>query len=472
MCRLPARRALPLALVAALLGACAARQEPPRPPDLAANPAAWAAQRSDDAALREALAAVGVDTRVWPLPAWDAEALTALALQRHPELAVARAELRAAEAAAAQARAHGGRGAEFGLEHHSEDGRSSAPWSLGVAVDALLGGAPRRAAQAEQADALARESLEQAALAVWSLRQRVHAAQRGLALAERRRAAAEALHATRAEQRTAQEARLAAGAADASEAAQARQLEAEAARDSAALAGAARAARARLAEAVGLPLATLQALPLALDAALADPPALAPLELQRAALLNRLDLRAALARHDAAEAALRVELARQWPEITLKPGVAWDQGDRVWSLGLGLVLPPGGRNRAAIDAALAQRAAQAHRVEALQREALGRLDSARAALGAAETQRAAAAALHDEAARLAARTERRYAAGDADRSERLAARAALQAVEQQRLEALAERAAAVGALEDALQQPLAGPRPDPRLGAAPGTDLP
>jgi len=51
-------------------------------------------------------------------------------------------------------------------------------------------------------------------------------------------------------------------------------------------------------------------------------------------------------------------------------------------------------------------------------------------------------------------------------------RAALQAVEQQRLEALAERAAAVGALEDALQQPLAGPRPDPRLGAAPGTDLP
>jgi outer membrane protein TolC len=452
----PVRPALLSLLVLALLVGCAARQEAPRAPALAEAAAAWAAPRGDDEAL----------------PAWDAEALSALALQRHPALAVARAELRAAEAVALVARERAGLGAELTAEHHSEDGRSSSPWSLGIAVDVLLGGGPRRAALGEQADALAREAVEQAALAAWSVRQRVHSASRELALAERRRAAAEALRATRAEQLAAQQSRLAAGAADARDLALARQAEAEAAQAEAESRLAARAARARLAEATGLPLAALAALPLALDASLAEPPALAPIDLQRAALQNRLDLRAALARHDAAEAALRVELARQWPELTLKPGVAWDQGDRVWSLGLGLVLPPGGANRAAIDAALAQRELQARRVEALQAAALARLDAARDALAAADGLRAAADAVHMQAAAALQRTERRLAAGDADRLERLAARAALQQAERGRVDALAERAAAVGALEDALQQPLGAARPDPRPSAAPHRTTP
>ena len=468
----PLRPALLSHLALVLLAGCAARQEPPRAPALAEAAAAWAAPRSDDEALRAALTARGIDTHRWPLPAWDAEALSALALQRHPELAVARAELRAAEAAALVARQRAGLGAELTAEHHSEDGRSASPWSLGIAIDVLLGGGPRRAAIGEQADALAREAVEQAAQTAWTVRQRVHAASRELVLAERRRANAEALRATRAEQHAAQQGRLTAGAADARDTAPARQAEADAAQAEAEARVAERAARARLAEATGLPLAALAALPLVLDTALAEPPPLQALDLQRAALLNRLDLRAALARHDTAEAALRVELARQWPELTLRPGVAWDQGDRVWSLGLGLVLPPGGRNRAAIDAALAQRELQARRVEALQAAALTRLDAARDALAAADSLRATADAVHAQAAAALQRTERRFAAGDADRTERLAARAALQQAERRRIDALAERATAIGALEDALQQPLSATRPDPRLGTAPHRTTP
>lgn len=454
------------------LAGCAVRQAPPLAPALAEAAAAWAAPRTDEEALRTALAARGIDTRVWPLPAWDAEALSALALQRHPELAVARAELRAAEAAALVARQRAGVGTELTAEHHSEDGRSASPWSLGIAIDVLLGGGPRRAAIGEQADALAREAVEQAAQTAWTVRQRVHAASRELVLAERRHAAAAALRATRAEQLAAQQGRLTAGAADARDTAPARQAEADAAQAEAEARVAERAARARLAEATGLPLAALAALPLVLDTALAEPPPLQALDLQRAALLNRLDLRAALARHDAAEAALRVELARQWPELTLRPGVAWDQGDRVWSLGLGVVLPPGGRNRAAIDTALAQRDLQARRVEALQAAALARLDAARDALAAADGLRAAADAAHAQAAEALQRAERRLAAGDADRTERLAARAALQEAERRRIDALAGRAAAVGLLEDALQQPLSATRPDPRPGAAPTRTTP
>lgn len=459
-------------LAVALLGACAGRPYQPAPVDPAAVQAAWLAADPVDPALREPLARAGIDTAVWPLPAWDADALAALALQRHPDLAVARAELRAAEGAAAVLRQRSSLGAGLALEHHSEDGRSSSPWSLGVAIDMLLSGAPRRAALAAQADALAREGVEQAALAVWSVRQGVHAAHRELAGAVRRRLASQALLQTRRELLVAEEARLAQGAVGGRAPALARQAEAEAAHADAEARAAERRARARLAEAVALPVGRLADLPLALEAAFADPPALAAPELQREALLNRLDLRAALARHERAEGALRVELARQWPEIVLKPGVAWDQGDRVWSLGVGLALPPGGRNRAGIDAALAQRALEAHRIAALQTAALARLDAAREALAATEGVRAAADAALEQAERLLQRTERRFAAGDADRIDRLSARAAVQEAERRRVDALAARAGAVAALEEALQQPLAAARSDARLFAAPAGPTP
>ena len=57
------------------------------------------------------------------------------------------------------------------------------------------------------------------------------------------------------------------------------------------------------------------------------------------ALLNRLDIREALARYQAAEARLRLEVARQYPDITLSPGFLWDQGDLVWSVGAAILAP-------------------------------------------------------------------------------------------------------------------------------------
>ncbi len=53
--------------------------------------------------------------------------------------------------------------------------------------------------------------------------------------------------------------------------------------------------------------------------------------IQQAALLNRVDIRAALAHYDAAEAKLRLEIAKQYPDFTLSPGYSFDQDDRIWS---------------------------------------------------------------------------------------------------------------------------------------------
>jgi outer membrane protein, heavy metal efflux system len=182
-------------------------------------------------------------------------------------------------------------------------------------------------------------------------------------------------------------------------------------------------------------------------------------DLQSLALQNRLDVRTAVARYAAADAALRLELARQWPDLVLRPGFLWDQGDRVWSLGLGLTWPPGGRNQAAIAAAQARRDTEAARFAAVQAAALASLEAAREGVDAALAQREAAQTRWAEAQEAARRAERRLAAGHADRPEVLAAALSGAETRGQWIDAQSAAWAAFGALEDATQIPLGGTPP-------------
>ena len=75
---------------------------------------------------------------------------------------------------------------------------------------------------------------------------------------------------------------------------------------------------------------------------------------QHSALLNRLDVRAKLFDYAAADAAVKLEIARQYPSVTLSPGYLWDQGDNIWSL-VATVLVPAAGNKPAIQAAQARR---------------------------------------------------------------------------------------------------------------------
>jgi len=453
-----------LATLAAILvlGGCAHQTYEPQPIDTAAGQLQWLATRTDDAALRDALAAQGVDVSVWPLPDWTLPALTGLALQRSPSLAVARAELRNAEAAQALARQRAGLGIETTVEHHSAPGYSSSPWTVGIVLDSVLTGSARRAAQADEADALQSEALELAAQAAWQIRQRVRGSYRELHAAIERREQANTALQTRQALRAAQQSRLERGATDAREALQARQAEAEAALQLAQARDAELRARIGLASAVSVPGDTLASLPMRFRDLDAEPGSLSGADLQRLALLNRLDLRAALARHAAADAALRVELARQWPEIVLKPGYSWDQGDNRWSLGVALNLPPGGDNRVPIDQARARRDMEAARVTELQQAALARLELARQGAQAALSQLEVAETALRDAQEQDARTQRRFDAGDADRVERLTARLLEQDAGRRLADARAARWTALGELEDALQSPLDAPAPPAR----------
>jgi outer membrane protein TolC len=339
---------------------------------------------------------------------------------------------------------------------------------VGVVLDSLLTGSARRAAQSDEAGALQIEAVELAAQAAWQVRQRVRGAYRELYAAIERREQAAAVLQTRQALRAAQQSRLERGAADARELLQARQAEAEAALQFAQARDTELRARLALASAVGVPGDTLAGLPMRFDDLAAEPARLSPADLQRLALLHRLDLRAALARHAAADAALRVELARQWPEIVLKPGYAWDQGDNRWSLGVALNLPPGGDNRASIEQARARRNLEAARVAELQQAALARLEVARHGAQAALMQLEMAEAALRDAREHDARTQRRLEAGDVDRVERLTARLVEQDALRRFAEARTSRWSALGELEDALQRPLdeqAAPARQARLDA-------
>ena len=84
------------------------------------------------------------------------------------------------------------------------------------------------------------------------------------------------------------------------------------------------------------------------------------------ALHGRPDVGVALAEYATANAGVRLEVAKQYPDLTLGPGLLWDQGIPGWIVNVGLPSILSGRNRGPIAAAEARRAAQGARVEVLE----------------------------------------------------------------------------------------------------------
>ena len=179
-------------------------------------------------------------------------------------------------------------------------------------------------------------------------------------------------------------------------------------------------------------------------------------DLRSAALQNRLDIRRGLADYAVAEAALRLEIARQYPDVILRPGYIWDQGDRIWALGSILFLPLANRNEGPILEAEARRDLEADRFVALQARTIAALEARQAGYDAALAEIDTAAMVRRDALDRATRTERRFAAGDTDRLEWTRVRLESVAVERAALASRVRGLQAWATLEDAVQAPLDG----------------
>lgn len=97
-------------------------------------------------------------------------------------------------------------------------------------------------------------------------------------------------------------------------------------------------------------------------------------KLLESALLNRLDIRRSLEKYAAAEAKIKLEVAKQTPDISLTPGFAFEFGDKVWSLGFSTLLNLLNKHPTLIQEATRLREIEGAQFEALQASIIGELD--------------------------------------------------------------------------------------------------
>ncbi len=151
----------------------------------------------------------------------------------------------------------------------------------------------------------------------------------------------------------------------------------------------------RLANQLGLPLNQVEQMQIA-DRQHTDASSSISADLQTAALLNRLDLRIALERYAVAEAKLKLEIARQYPDIKISPGYAYEFGDKIWSLGLSGLMTILTKNKLAIAEATQLREVEATQFEALQASVISEVNIANAKLAQASQQRENQTKLHEQ----------------------------------------------------------------------------
>jgi outer membrane protein TolC len=213
-------------------------------------------------------------------------------------------------------------------------------------------------------------------------------------------------------------------------------------------------ARVQLAGAIGLPARALDAVEFDFSALNDLPTALTAPEVRRDAVLNRADIRGALAQYAASQSALQLEIAKQYPDVHLNPGYELDQTDNKWTLGLTVDLPVLNQNQGGIAEAKAKRAEAAAHFLAVQAGAISEIDGALAGYDAALQKSATAKTLSDDLQRQLDSVRAQARLGEADALALANAEASFYTGAQNRMDALVKAQTALGALEDAVQSPL------------------
>ena len=432
-----------------VLGLAACARYVPQPVDPAAHAIAYQARRLDDTAL------VAWVSRFAEAPSgrrWTDRQLALAALHFRAELARARAEWRAARAGERAAGARPVPGAEAQVERAVAGSEGESPWVVSLAglFTVELGG--KRGARLQQARARTAVAEGELRLAAWRIVQRTRGAATaltlaGAAVAQSRREvdallAAEALEQARYQEASVSTTELARTAAEVQTGrADVRTAE-----------GRVLAARADLAGALALPAGALDSVEVALvpspgctlrQSASAD-------SMAALALTRRPEIARALAAYAVAEADVRLEVARQRPDLELGPGFIFDQGVKRWILGLALPGLFGFSNRAPIVEAEAARTAAAARVAEAQDSLLAEVDAASAGCNGADLERAAADSQVAVAGRAAERARAAYDRGETTRLEPALATLALLRAERARQSAEARGLLAGQALDAAV----------------------
>ncbi|KXV02808.1 divalent cation transporter [Caballeronia megalochromosomata] len=446
------RRAILLVLT--LLTGCASYHAQPIAPAQLAHQFEDRSLASED--LRAYLdRALGHDVRPWPILRWDQQSLTLAAWYYSPALDIARAQWGTARAGIQVADAVPNAILQLPFQFATPNPGPGAPFIWGPALDIPIETAGKRGYRVDQASHLSEAARLTIGNEAWKVRAQVRDAL--LALYAARERCADLSRKGKALQQVVQmvSKRRSVGENSGPDVDAAVLVATQAQSDLAAAQSARQDALAQLAAAIGVPAAALDGLQFNLDEFGTAPPPPPAADAQRDAIFHRADLLASLAQYAAAESALQLEMAKQYPDIHLGPGYTYDTGTHKIGFGLaGITLPIFDQNQGNIAQAEAKRKEAAARTAALQDSILGDLDHTleryRASLAAVQLS-----AHHLTIARhLLDSQAAGFASGNTDRLTLTQARADYEANETTYLDAVVAAQKAAAALEDAMQRPL------------------
>ncbi|MDP9085016.1 MAG: TolC family protein, partial [Pseudomonadota bacterium] len=458
--RLPARENPQVNIGAVLmllaLAGCAHYEAAPLDPTTGAND--FAARRLSEPQLGDAVSRLmppGAAVGGWPPGQWDRAELLAVALAQNPQIAVARAQVKAALAREITARETPNPDLVLQSEYARHDVH---PWLYGVSVNWLLRSSGRRRLDNEIAARDTHNARLQLMDQAWSVRRALAAALSDWESARERARLLDRLAAAQNRLLTFEQQRIAVGEDAPVELIASQQARIQVERQSAELREVIGVAQAAAAKALGLPPEALDEISFVWPDWGAPPPIDAERQHQarEKALLSRADLAVAVGDYAQAETKLQQSIARQYPQFVLGPGYYWDHGIAKFPFDVGFALPLN-RNKGEIAEARAAREVAGRRMLAVQAGIYGDIAAAERAEFVARASAEAAERQLAIAQRQKQQSDLGLRLGAADRPEQIGTEISIARAELELLLMRARLQSARNDLEDALRAPLSGP---------------
>jgi outer membrane protein, heavy metal efflux system len=409
----------------------------------------------------------------WPPEAWDLPLLTLAAFFYHPDLDIARAQWAVARGGLKTAGERPNPVFTFGPQDFASNASPGvSPWILGGSFDITWETAGKRGYRQRQAAALADAARLNIAQAAWLVRSRVRSSLITLWADRETQTILRHQQSELGENERLLTERSRSGSVSPLNATQATVL---AGKNTLLLEDTKRlaiTAQAQLADALGLPIKALESVAFSMAEFAVLPSTDDPrfTQVRRAALLGRADLLALLATYAASEAALQLEVAKQYPDLHIGPNYTYDQGVDKWGIGLTIPIPILNRNRGPIAEAEARREEAAARFLALQDTIINAIDRASAEYRASREKLEAADRLLATQGAQERQLRRLLRPGDVSRLTLFRSQLDFDSTRLLRADAALQAQQSLGALEDAVQQPLTGTLTVPNIEKAPRED--
>jgi outer membrane protein TolC len=455
-----------------ILAGCAAQHYHPAPVSTGENAQSLSSRSLQDDGLRAFLRdKLPSNAGEWPLRDWSLPELTLAAFYYNPSLQIARDQVAEADAGIVTARERPNPTIQGDLGGETAP---DSPWIAGAGFSLPIETAGKRRYRITEAQQLAHTARWNLASTAWVVRAQVRSALLEYLAANRNLQLLEEEERLRAEQVELLEQRLIVGMIPRPEVDTARIQQTRTLLAVQSALGRIAQARASLGAAIGVPVSALGNVSITWPNFDQPPSAesLKPTQIREDAVLNRIDIRKALASYSAADSAVRLEIARQYPNVDLGPNYAFEEGSHLFSVATSVVLPIFNRNRGPIAESVARRNELAHQVLSIQAAGIASSEQALAKYTAALNELSEARRLMQQSLAQQESVNQSFKAGQSDRVALNGTQLQTAVTRIGELDALVTAQQALGDLENAVQRPLLSGDIQPLSPRAPALEPP